>query len=367
MNILVNVRKGKTADGYYRAYAPWSVCRLFSNHQITVAPASSKSVAWADVVIFQRSVTAEDELLMVEAKSQGKRVIYDVDDNLFDIPPSCPELYAQYWNVGKADPKPPLAHHKRMLLMADMVTVPTARLGELLRGHTRPDLPVRVVPNMVLRGDWDALTPMESRPPGCDEDTLLIGWMGYVYHWDDWYALRFALDRALRDQNARLVIMGFPEVTRGWPQGLRDKTLVEPVVPFDTFGAMRRMMATLDLAILPLGDSPFNWGKSPLKAFQFGMAGVPILASEVVYGDLRLEHDDLPIFLCPPDPDAWEDRLSVALEWLTHAPSLRQVRALARDWRERVVESHCLESPRLDRVAPLATLWVDVCEEVANG
>ncbi len=362
MNIMVNVRRGHSADAYFRGYAPWSMCSLFSNHTIRVDQAKTSDVLWADVMVFQRSATAEDEVLMREAKALGKRVIYDVDDNLFDIPPSCPDIFTAYWVAGKGTPTSRMIFHQRMLQLADRVTVPTAELGALLCERVGKELPIRVAPNLVLRGDWDALTPMESRPPGCNEETVLLGWMGYIYHWDDWYDLRHVLDRALAEENARLVIMGFPEVRRAFPPRLRAKTLVEPVVAFADFAAMRRMMATVDVALLPLSDSPFNWGKSPLKALQFGLAGVPIMASEIVYGKLFAPGEDAPMFLLPPDPAAWEE----ALPPIIHAAREKRLGYLAQAWREQVVRKHCLESPRADRVAPMATMWLDICEEVAS-
>jgi hypothetical protein len=42
MKILVGLRgRGDTADAYYRAIAPWSLVRYWTNHDIRITAASS--------------------------------------------------------------------------------------------------------------------------------------------------------------------------------------------------------------------------------------------------------------------------------------------------------------------------------------
>src|SRR5690349_11069531 len=45
-----------------------------------------KDVAWADVVVFCRSQSYFELRYLYAAKSLGKRVIFEIDDNFFEIP-----------------------------------------------------------------------------------------------------------------------------------------------------------------------------------------------------------------------------------------------------------------------------------------
>lgn len=369
MNILVGIRgKGDTADSYYRAIAPWSLVRYWTNHQIRVEPLSSDGVRWADVVVFQRSASAEEELLMHEAKGRGKAVVYDCDDNLFDVPPSAGELYTYYWTPGVMKPKPPLLHHARMLGMADLVTVPTQALGDLLCQHTGRPLNVRVLPNCVMRGDWDLTLPMHAQHPDGDAETVTVGWMGHLYHWDDFQMIKGALEDVICAENARLVILGFPELTRLFSPRLLERTRIEPCLPFAQMGAVRQAMRTFDVGILPLADTPFNRGKSPLKAFQMGAAGVPCVASPTVYGEVVA---DLLPEAFPDEGGALRIARSQAdwveiLSYLIHSPTWRRMMACA--WQQEVWKRHCYESViEVDgKDMPQAMLWLQAAEEAVR-
>ncbi len=361
MNILVGIRgKGDTADCYYRAVAPWSLVRYWSNHEIRVRPLNSPDIKWADVVIFQRSASPTEELLMREAKAAGKLCIYDCDDNLFDIPPSAGELYLYYWEPGKMEPKPPLQYHSRMLQLADVVTVPTQALGDILSERTGKALNVKVLPNCVMRGDWDWQLPMKASYPDGDPNTVTVGWMGHLYHWDDFMMVRDALDRVICEHNARLVILGFPEVTRMFSPRLLARTKAEDAVPFRDFGTMRQLMSAFDVGILPLADTPFNRGKSPLKLFQMGAAGVPVVASKTVYGEVAAKGDDGGCYFQATDQH-WGDALSM---YIDHRHQ-DEVKEIGRAWQRRVWERHCYESfIEMDgKQVPQALLWLKTCEE----
>lgn len=93
-----------------------------------LAPRSA--AAWADAVILQRVFSHLDLEVALEAKKLGKPVIYDIDDNLLDVPLSLgpiAELYAT----------PEVRHNIMVFLkIATLVKVASRPLGEALAPFT---------------------------------------------------------------------------------------------------------------------------------------------------------------------------------------------------------------------------------------
>jgi hypothetical protein len=54
--------------------------------------AKRKDIAWADAIVFCRNTDPRYAPLLAAANARGTPVIYDLDDNLFDLPPDCAEL-----------------------------------------------------------------------------------------------------------------------------------------------------------------------------------------------------------------------------------------------------------------------------------
>ncbi len=357
LRILVGIRgRGDTADAYYRALAPWSVVRYWAGDRVDLAiqRLEEEGIRWADVVVAQRPNTAEDEILCRMARDLGKPLIVDVDDNLFDIPPSAGDMFDHYKRRGSLEIKAPLAFHKRCLLLADVVTVPTERLGTILEERCGRALRMMVLPNGVMKGDWDWLEPMKAQ---WGKDKLTVGWFGHFYHWDDFRAIVPVLDDVLQAHDANLVIMGFPEVTECFPRRLRERTFIEDLIPFSQMSTVRQLIKTFDVGLCPLEESAFAWGKSPLKAIQYGMAGVVPVCSSVVYGALP-ELCRLGLTADTPKQFGW------ILANLLQDEQARREKAEA--WRQAVWEHYCYDSLREDGrggLYPNALLWLFAAEE----
>lgn len=282
MRVLFGVRNDGP-DAYYRATAPASVLRYQGFEVEARVPILGQDVGEFDILILQRHVTPIAELLLDEFRACGKPIIYDTDDWLFGLPPSWP-CYGDFFNRGSGTPKPALEFHERLLRRADMVTCPTKALAKQLRDYNHT---VRVVPNCVAMGDWDTVLPIEK-----DVNGPVIGWFGTFNHWDDWQVMAGVLDEALADTSAWLAIVGFPEVVHLLPERLAKRTMLQPAERFRDFHRVRRLIAAFDVGLAWLADTPFNRCKSPLKAIQYSAAGVPVVASSVVYGDLQWDDSD---------------------------------------------------------------------------
>lgn len=282
MKVLFAVRNNG-ADAWYRAVAPASVLR-YNGWDVTTQGLHLSNSDEFDVLVLQRQCDSAAELIMRDFQGQGKPVIYDVDDWLFGMPPSW-GCYKDYFQRGTGKPRSTITFHERILRRADLVTCPTEALAEKLRAYNER---VRVLPNCVLWCDWDIVIPPEKMLDG-----PVIGWMGLPYHWDNWRTIALSVEQAVMDVGGYLAILGFPEVVHLFSDRLVERTVVQPLVPFAQFADMRTLIASFDVAIAWLDDTPFNRCKSPLRALQYGAAGVPMVASRVVYESV-LDGPDYP-------------------------------------------------------------------------
>lgn len=283
MKILFGVRHDG-ADGYFRAAAPASVLR-YNGIDTACRMPSFEDADDFDVLVLQRHCNPAAELLLHEFHRKGKKVIYDVDDWLRGMPPYWP-AYDTYWQRGTAQPTEFLLYHERIARAADMVTCTTAPLAEKMLAYKEQDR-IRIVPNCIMWGDWDTVIPMQRtglRP--------VVGWFGLPYYWESWAHMADPVEKAVEDTGADLAILGYPEVAYMLSDRTLSHTWIEPMTTMRDFGKMRQMIATFDVGIAWVADTPFNRCKSPLRALQYGAAGVPIVASEAAYGEVL--SDDYP-------------------------------------------------------------------------
>lgn len=216
-----------------------------------------------------------------EARDAGARVVYDVDDLVFDPELARPDVVDALRTIGAAadDQARVYADVRRALLEADHCTVPTERLAREVR---RLGLPTTVVPNGFdvgfLRTAEDARRVRESGEPTA---TVRIGYAaGTFTHQRDLAVAVPALARLLAEHpEARFVtfdgavdISEFPEL-----RALARQVELRPLVPLDD---LPREYARFDLNIAPLEvGNPFCESKSELKFFEAALCGAATVAS----------------------------------------------------------------------------------------
>jgi glycosyltransferase involved in cell wall biosynthesis len=234
-----------------------------------------------DVLWLQQHCDAASEIAARAMKDLGGLVVYDADDWLFGIPPSW-GCYGDYRRRGSGAPTARLRFHERLLGLADVVTTTTEALADRLRDKTTA--PVEILPNGVMAGDWDVIP---ARPHG--QDGPVLGWFGTANHWDDWWEIVWAVDTALERVCGYLALMGAPELLAMLPKRLADRTFIDPWRRMGhDFQKTRELIVSCDVGLAWATDRlPVSLCRSPLKALQWGAAGVPCVASETVYGALE--------------------------------------------------------------------------------
>jgi glycosyltransferase involved in cell wall biosynthesis len=315
--------------GYYRVYAPLramqrqGLAKVFEppvtepknggKPQIYIKPSDIKGF---DVALFQRQPEQRITELFEIAKSFGTHVVFDLDDDLYTVPPSSPayiffgrdwrkigamaqanghitravgegkrprypgngsceerEHAAKEWAAQSADNFKGVI---RNLRAADMVTVST----EVLRGvYSKHRDDIVVLRNQIEPRDWeDAIANPHER----DDGEVWIGWAGSSTHWADLKEVAGAVKQVLRRNDlARLVLVGFPKAAELF-EGSDDQ-----VITFDwmSLTEYRRVVAAFDVALAPSAAIQFNAGKSDIRVLEAALCGVPVVGSETTYGD----------------------------------------------------------------------------------
>jgi hypothetical protein len=220
------------------------------------------------------------------ARHYGVPIVYDMQDAL-DVPLDCPvqPLIARYRPVVE-----------RTLAEAALVSVTTERLADALLPY-RGGKPIAVHPNLVD----PALFPRRPRA----SERVRIGWAGTSVHLGDLLPVLDAVIELQATHDFDFVCMGLctPAMTdlESWrsccleafspaaavaceavaSRLARVKHLsFMPYVPPDTYPAALAAL-DLDLGLAPLDVSPFNRCKSPVKFYEYALAGTLGLTSIV--------------------------------------------------------------------------------------
>lgn len=138
--------------------------------------------------------------------------------------------------------------------------------NEFIAARLRQDQPrVEVVPMTLKLADWPP-----PAPPADENAPVVLGWAGAP---GNHFQLR-SIDAALT-----AVKQALPGTIIRIFSGVRPEMSAEiDFVPFD-LEKQTEVLRSFSIGLLPLPDTPFNHGKSPIKALQYMAAGIPCVAS----------------------------------------------------------------------------------------
>ena len=242
----------------------------------------------ADIIVTQRHALADLDAaraLVARARRIGARLVYDLDDDLLNIPPNHPEALLL---------RPKAAMVRYMLENADAVWVATEGLKARVAA-VRPD--VVVIPNRLDERLWAPAAPKRDAGP------VRILCMGTTTHVADFALIAPALDQVKREFGDAVSIDVLGMTNAELPDG------VTRILPSAQGGRsypgfvhwLTRQAPGWDIGLAPLLETPFNLAKSPIKVLDYAALGLAILASDMpVYrGSLaeRLVANDGPAWL----------------------------------------------------------------------
>ncbi len=253
----------------------------------------------ADLVLIQRDfprfTRAWGEILL-RARQQGKPVVYETDDLLFELSTEHPSyhdltLYTipMLWAIQEAD----------------LATTSTPCLAKSLQPFQAN---IQILPNYLNDHLWKLRPPQRSKAG----DKVIIGFMGGKTHRQDLGSIIPVLQN-IRQRYASSVMLRFwgcmpPQELLGQPDVDWTPLGIQDYAQFaDYFNRQH-----IDIAIAPLEDNLLNQAKSPIKFLEYsalGAAGVfsrlPPYASIVQDGENGC--------LCN-HPDEWEACLAELIE-----------------------------------------------------
>jgi glycosyltransferase involved in cell wall biosynthesis len=324
---------GAGAQGWYRAVAPVQHCRdELAAEGIELVASESLETFDFDAFIFHRAVQASFLPVVSWLKRQGKRICWELDDDIWHIPT---------WNpASKAYTEAVIESCDRMADLADMICVSTPVLAQVV---DRPGKTV-VTPNLIDVSQWPERKGFSNFP-------LRILWAGSAHHKQDLEEIVEPLERVLDvNWNVRVFFFGaMPERMGEWVR--LKNSLVEMMVPksgrvgFIEHVVLEDYIPTLmalrpDIALCPLCDHEFNNSKSGIKFMEMAMAGSAVIATS-----LPPYQYDGPFgrLVAPGDPKGWFESLRELIE------DAYTRNRLAVAGRRKVVEDHSWQSPAKER------------------
>jgi glycosyltransferase involved in cell wall biosynthesis len=250
----------------YRAMQP-AQALASAGHQVVVKATEERHVREEalrgfDVVYVYRWFERSLQAIVQRLRGAGAAIVWDNDDDL-----TANQETAKSARAARA------LHVQRtagemhaMLRLADLVTTPSPHLADRYREHGAAD--VRVVENFVA-SEFASAEP-RPRVPG-----VTIGWTAAGEHARDLeqLGLRETLRRLL-DAHADVHVASV-----GVDLGLeRERYRRHDYVPFRDLPAL---VAGFDVGIAPIADLPFNRARSNIKLKEYGVLGIPWLASPI--------------------------------------------------------------------------------------
>lgn len=246
-----------------------------------------------DVVVVQRQITPENQRAMQMLRADGKKIVYDTDDNLWALPS---------YNPAKKAFESMQEGFDLCIKEAHVVTVSTQGLATALKNRV-PNLKAQVLvtPNSL---DFDIY---RSAPLNRNDGKIIVGWGGSNTHSGDLDEACKALTNCL--QKFPVMELQFIGMIPDRMIGL-ERVSFRPWIPVGEW-ANRFASFAWDIALAPLQDNRFNRSKSNLKMLEAAAMRIPCLASDVQpYREFcSLGGQELEWLLCRFDQD-WEKKLT---------------------------------------------------------
>lgn len=254
-----------------------------------------ETLNWPDVVIFGRTYPSQTNPVkaMREFKKRGKRVLYDMDDD--------------FWQVAKDNPSANVANalkdqYEDMIKEADAIITPSPVLAKKFKKYFKK--PVFICPNGINYEVYQDRGLMRREP----KDYLTIGYMGAASHWKDLELIVKVVEELSKKHDFFFTIYGLtgepleaamysynkllagnykPEQNAYFRSALdfyaglnNVKLLHIPFMPPELHPSVLSR-ADFDIGIAPLEDNEFNRGKSCIKFYEYASTGTVCLASDV--------------------------------------------------------------------------------------
>jgi len=273
---IVNFPSDKNGCGYYRTFIPYGYLASKYNYNVTNLMEfvfDLNFIARSHSIRFQRQVTEAQKKVVFEYKKVIQRVgaktklIYEIDDVVHEIMPSNIVAYQFYTEVKKNN-------MLQIMRNVDKVTFSTQFLKDYYKERFGIENSV-VVPNFLPKFLWGDKGKRDKYKKGAKPRIL---WAGSASHVGKGGDLEFLLPLIKKTKNEfEWVFFGVipPELT-GQFEFINWSDFYSYPAALDAVNA--------DVALAPISDNPFNYGKSDLKLLEYAALSIPGVYSSIGEG-----------------------------------------------------------------------------------
>ncbi len=217
---------------------------------------------------------------LAERRSKVRAMIYDFDDVLWG-PDMVEHLQLADFTQGMTPET--LLHEGEMsryfMSQCDGVTVSSEPLAEAVRQFV--DVPVVLVPN-AIDTRWFRCQ-MAARAPWAAEGRVTIGWVGGRRPERDVTPMAIAWGRiAKRYPHVKFVVGSslIPDVIYREVEDI-DQIIRLPWLSWHDYPVAYQV----DIGCCAVADTPFSRAKTPIKCWEYSVAGAAVVGTDVLYGD----------------------------------------------------------------------------------
>lgn len=280
-------------------------CWLYRNHfpskalkgrghkvQILVLGTELPDQEWLDypdTVVFSRTYGPDPIPLMRKYKQLGKKVVYDIDDDLWTVNPDNPSA-----NVSEDDKE----QYETLMREVDVITTTTPYLANVLKKMNKN---VEVCPNAL---DFEVI----GDKPNLSHE-LRIVYSGAASHWNDMMLITEALIELRKKYEFLFIVDGmtgsplasdlweYQQILRMGLQPERKKYFESAVKWFEAVKSLdwqhepfwspmlfhaRLSKLDFDIGLAPLQNNQFNYSKSCNKFYEYASCGAATVASDIL-------------------------------------------------------------------------------------
>jgi glycosyltransferase involved in cell wall biosynthesis len=256
----------------------------------------------------------------------GLAVIYEVDDDVFT-----PQIGARQHATTEAHKTLEQLEQDRRgriaaIRLCDGLTVSTEQLAAVVTQYVAPDIPVMVVPNAIDVA-WFSRT---IRGAQRQTPRLSVGWAGGSRYAEDLAPIAEAWSAiAQRFSHVHFVVQGHASEVLELAVP-RDRLHVTPWLSVTEYP---RALRNIDIGCASVAPNHFNRCKTPIKVWEYTLAGAVTVSSPTLYEQAVTDEQD---GLIAETATEWE----TALARLIEDGELRK--RLRRAQRRRIAEHHTL-------------------------
>lgn len=252
-------------------------------------------IQWADIIIFQRIRSKKWLKILNYAQRNKKITIFEIDDNMFEIPKGHPE----YGFFNRIKNKKYMEFIKRV----DCVTVSTQELCNYLSKYTKK---ICILPNYIDKEICNFDFPKREK-----KAYITIGYAGGKTHKPDLEIVIPAIKKIIDEfpNKVQFKFLGYA------PPELIEYSQIEYIDHMSDYRTYLYNLKTsgIDFAIAPLKDNLFNRCKSNIKFLEYSICGIPGIYSNVEPYTDTVKDGETGIIVEDNSPDNWYEAMRLLI------------------------------------------------------